>query len=66
MIPPTHAAARPIHPAVAIITHQEKIERLREEIRVKLDQIEILKAEQAQGEPTADQEIMAVLMRDKP
>ena len=55
---------RAIHPAVAIISHQKRIERLREEIRTKLDQIEILKAEQ--GEPTAASEIMAVLMRDKP
>ena len=56
---------RAIHGAVAIVTHQEKIERLREEIRVKLDQIEILKAEQQQ-EPSAAEEIIGVLMRDKP
>ena len=55
----------PMHAAARIISHQERIDRLRDEIRVKLDQIEILKAEQQQ-EPTAASEIIAVLMRDKP
>ena len=54
----------PMHAAARIISHQERIDRLRDEIRVKLDQIEILKAEQS--EPTAEQEIIAVLMRERP
>ena len=42
-------ASRPVHPAVAIVTHQEKIERLEQEIKVKEDQIRVLRWEMEAG-----------------
>ena len=41
--------SRAIHGAVAIVTHQEKIERLEQEIKVKEDQIRVLKWEMEAG-----------------